>query len=126
MSRKSSVSILVGNMNKDSTRYFSNRQEKAVAKAVGGRKVANSGATPFNKGDVTTEYVLIEAKTCMEPKQSFAIKKKWLEKNEEEAFAMRKPYHALVFDFGDGVQHYVIDQKMFDILLEAIDRLENE
>lgn len=113
-------------MNKDSTRYFSNKQEKAVAKAVGGRKVANSGATPFNKGDVTTEYFLIEAKTCMEPKQSFAIKKAWLEKNAEEAFAMRKPYHALVFDYGDGVQHYVIDQKLFDILLEAVDRLENE
>ena len=113
-------------MNKDSTRYFSNRQEKAVAKAVSGHKVANSGATAFNKGDVTTEHFLIEAKTCMEPKQSFSIKKNWLEKNEAEAFAMRKPYHALVFDYGDGVQHYVIDQKLFDILLEAVNRLENE
>ena len=113
-------------MNKDSTRYFSNRQEKAVANAVGGHKVANSGATAFNKGDVTTEHFLIEAKTCMEPKQSLAIKKAWLEKNEAEAFAMRKPYHALVFDYGDGVQHYVIDQKLFDILLDAVNRLENE
>ena len=126
MSRTNLASILVGTMNKDSTRFYSNRQEKAVAKAVGGRKVANSGATAFNKGDVTTEHFLIEAKTCMEPKQSFAIKKAWLEKNEEEAFAMRKPYHALVFDYGDGVQHYVIDQKLFDILLDAVNRLENE
>lgn len=112
--------------NQNSTRYFSNKQEKAVAKAVGGRKVANSGATPFSKGDVTTEHFLIEAKTCMEPKKSFAIKKEWLEKNEAEAFAMRKPYHALVFDYGDGVQHYVIDQKLFDILLGAVNELENE
>lgn len=126
MNRKTLTGILGRTMNKDSTRYFSNKQEKAVANAVGGRKVANSGATPFNKGDVTTEHFLIEAKTCMEPKQSFSIKKNWLEKNEAEAFAMRKPYHALVFDYGDGVQHYVIDQKLFDILLEAVNRLENE
>ena len=33
-------------MNKSSTRYFSSKQEKAVAKAVGGKKTANSGATP--------------------------------------------------------------------------------
>ena len=32
------------------TRYYSNRQERKVAKAVGGRKTANSGATDFNKG----------------------------------------------------------------------------
>lgn len=30
-----------------STRYYSNKQEKSVAKAVGGRKTANSGATAF-------------------------------------------------------------------------------
>lgn len=28
-----------------SNRFYSNRQEKAVAKAIGGRTVANSGAT---------------------------------------------------------------------------------
>lgn len=33
-------------MNKP-TRYFSSRQEKAVAKAIGGKKTANSGATPY-------------------------------------------------------------------------------
>lgn len=31
------------------TRFYSNKQEKQVAKAVGGRKTANSGATPFVK-----------------------------------------------------------------------------
>ena len=29
------------------TRVYSNKQEKQVAKAVGGKKVANSGATAF-------------------------------------------------------------------------------
>ena len=32
-------------MNKQCTRYFSNKQEKHVAKAVGGKQTANSGAT---------------------------------------------------------------------------------
>lgn len=30
------------------TRFYSNKQEKKVAKVVGGKKVANSGATAFN------------------------------------------------------------------------------
>lgn len=31
-----------------SNRFYSNRQEKKVAKAVSGRQVANSGATAFD------------------------------------------------------------------------------
>lgn len=38
------------------TRFYSNRQEKAVAKQVGGRQVANSGAG----ADLT--HILIECK----------------------------------------------------------------
>lgn len=30
------------------TRFYSNRQEKSVAKAVSGKQTANSGATPFD------------------------------------------------------------------------------
>lgn len=30
------------------TRFYSNQQEKKVAKAVGGKQVSNSGATAFN------------------------------------------------------------------------------
>ena len=37
-------------MNKQCNRYFSNKQEKHVAKAVGGKQTANSGATMFSKG----------------------------------------------------------------------------
>ena len=95
------------------TRFYSNKQEKAVAKAVGGKKVANSGATAFNKGDVTTDDMLIECKTCVENKKSFSIKKEWLEKNKEEAFAMGKEYNALVFDFGGGQRYYIIDEQTF-------------
>ena len=95
------------------TRFYSNRQEKVVANDIGGKQQSNSGATTFQKGDVITDKFLIECKTCVEPKKSFSIKKEWIKKNRQEAFAMGKQYSALVFDFGDGEQHYVIDSKLF-------------
>ena len=96
------------------TRYYSGRQEKKVAKAVKGRKTANSGATAFSKGDVITDQFLIEAKTKTKDCNSFTIKEDWLLKNEEEAFAMGKNNSALCFDFGDnGTRYYVIDEKTF-------------
>lgn len=107
-------------MNKP-TRFFSDRQEKAVAKAVGGKQVSNSGATAFNKGDVRTNDWLIECKTCTTEKKSFSIKKEWIEKNQEEAFAMNKDYNALAFDFGDGRNYYIVDEKTFVLMKEALD-----
>lgn len=99
--------------NKNSTRYYSSRQEKRIAKAVNGKKVANSGATAFCKGDVTTDSWLFEAKTKTTESNSFSIKREWIEKNKEEAFAMGKDYNALVIDFGDGKQFYLLDEKTF-------------
>jgi len=108
-------------MNKP-TRFYSNKQEKAVAKAVSGKKTANSGATVFNKGDVSTKDWLIECKTVTSEKASFSVKREWLEKNREEAFAMNKSYNALCFDFGDnGRRYYVIDEKTFIKMKEALD-----
>lgn len=100
------------------TRYYSNRQEKKVAKAVGGRKTANSGATPFSKGDVTTDQFLIECKTKTKDCSSFTIKEDWLLKNEEEAFAMGKNNSALCFDFGPSAnkRYYIISERLFEIL----------
>ena len=103
------------------TRFYSNRQEKAVAKAVGGKQVSNSGATAFSKGDVRTADWLIECKTCTTEKKSFSIKKEWLEKNKEEAFAMNKDYSALAFDFGDGDNYYIVDEKTFVRMKEVLD-----
>lgn len=100
------------------TRYYSNRQERKVAKAVGGRKTANSGATDFNKGDVVTANWLIECKTCTSEKKSFTIKKDWLDKNKEEAFACRKEYNAVAFDFGGKDNYYIIDEQTFKLLVE--------
>ena len=105
------------------TRFYSSKQEKQIAKAVNGQRVVNSGATAFSKGDVRTEDWLFEAKTKISESQSFSIKKEWLLKNKEEMFAMGKSYNALVFDFGDGNNYYVVDEKTFLRMKEA---LENE
>lgn len=103
------------------TRFYSNRQEKQVAKALDGKQVSNSGATAFNKGDVKTVSWLIECKTCTSEKKSFSIKKEWLDKNKEEAFAMNKNYSALAFDFGTGSNYYVVDEKTFIQMKEALE-----
>lgn len=110
-------------MNKP-TRFYSNRQEKSVARKLGGRQVANSGATAFSKGDVRTDEWLIECKTAITEKQSFSIKRSWLDKNREEAFAMGKSYDALCFDYGNGTnRYYIIDEKTFIKMKEAMEQL---
>lgn len=103
------------------TRFYSSKQEKRIAKAVNGERVTNSGATAFSKGDVRTDEWLFEAKTKTSESQSFSIKKEWLLKNREEMFAMGKSYNALVFDFGDGNNYYVLDEKTFLKMKEALE-----
>jgi integrase len=49
-----------------STRLYSNKQEKEVAKKVKGSRVPNSGAAMFYAGDVITQHFLIECKTKIE------------------------------------------------------------
>lgn len=105
------------------TKYYSNRQEKKIAKSLGGKQVANSGATSFHKGDAKTEQFLIEAKTVTKHKDSFAIKLAWLLKNKEEAFAMHRPYSALAFNFGpDEDNYYIIDEKLFKKLVDFLEQ----
>lgn len=105
------------------TRYYSKKQETKVAKAVSGRKTANSGATAFQKGDVITDQFLIEAKTKTKDCSSFTIKEEWLLKNEEEAFAMGKNNSALVFDFGPSAnkRYYVISERLFQLLQQYLE-----
>lgn len=96
------------------TRQFSSKQEKYVAKKLGGRVQPNSGATPFMKGDIVMDNWLLECKTQMSDKKSISIKKEWLDKLEEERFAMRKDNMALVFNFGPEQQnYYVVTEKTF-------------
>ena len=110
--------------NKECTRYFSSRQEKGVAKSLKGKTVPNRGAIMFGAGDVVLDNWLIECKTKTSPSESMSIKKEWLEKNEEEAFAMGKPYSALCFSFGDlhnDRQYYIINEDMFKKLVEILE-----
>lgn len=112
-------------MNKRPTRYYSNIQEKKVAKTVGGKQTANSGATLFSKGDVTTDDWLIECKTKTTECKSISIQKDWILKNEEEAFAMGKQYSAVCFDFGDGENNYIISEKLFKRIMALIKEDDN-
>lgn len=103
------------------TRHYSKKQEKRVAKNLGGRVNANSGATGFYKGDVSTKNVLVECKTATKEVKSISIKKEWLEKLNEERFAMGKSHSALAFDFGDGKDYYIIDKNLMNMLLEYLE-----
>lgn len=103
------------------TRQFSSRQEKKVAKDLNGRVVANSGATLFKKGDVNLGNILCECKTCMTPKMQFTIKKDWLTKNRQEAFAMNKDYSVLAFNFGpDQENYFIIDENLMEMLTDLV------
>lgn len=112
--------------NKNSTRYFSNKQEKHIAKVLNGKVQSNSGATLFNKGDIVRDNWLLEAKTCMKESQSFSIKKEWLDKIKQESFAMNKEFYALVFDFGtqNNENFYILNERTFKQILTLLDELE--
>ena len=102
-----------------STRYYSSRQEKQVAKAVNGKQTANSGATKFSKGDVTSDDWLLECKTVTKARGQITVKQEWIDKNREEAFQMGKHHSAVVIQFEpDGENHYIISERDFKMLME--------
>ena len=109
------------------TRKYSKAQESRVAKQLNGKRQPNSGATAFMKGDVKTDQFCIECKTAMTEKQSMSIKRDWIDKIKEEAFAIGKPYWAIAFNFGGlGNQetYYVIDEKLFLRLINYLEETE--
>lgn len=111
------------NKNKESTRYFSDAQEKAVCKVLGATQQPNSGASKFSAGDCVVEEasLLIECKTSMTEKKSYSIKKEVLDKNKKEAFSKRLDNGCLCFDFGQGTdRYYVIDEKMMKFLVDKL------
>lgn len=110
--------------NKNSTRYASTIQEDRIVSKFGGFRTSNSGAGLFRKGDVhiNDASLLIECKTCMTPKDSFSIKKEWIEKDIKEAFANRLSNTAIAFNFNyeDKQDYYVIDDKLMRFLIEKL------
>ena len=107
---------------KKPTRFYSKKQENNVANATGGATVKNSGATMWQKGDVDVKDVsmLIECKTCVEPKKSFSIKKEWITKNRDECHFMRKEHNVISFNFGDNENYYILEEKDFKLFLEFL------
>lgn len=103
------------------TRDVSKKQEEAVAKALGGHRTANSGATTFSKGDVVGTNYVIECKARMEPSNSMTVQKAWLDTLEEDRIGSGKSLSALAISFGDGRNHYVISEKHMRMLIELID-----
>lgn len=102
------------------TRKFSSIQEKQIAKKLGGKVQANSGAANFVAGDVKTNFMLIDAKTVTTPKKSVAIKKEWFEKIKYEAFSMGKEMSCVAFNFGPNQEnYYAIPEKHFIELMKT-------
>lgn len=118
--------ILYMTKNKESTRYYSNQHEDSIAKALGATRQSNSGAGHFKKGDLVHNgaSMLIEAKTTMTEKSSVSVKKEWIDKNQKEAFLIRKQNSCVCFNFGPGSEnYYVINERLMKFL---IDKLEEE
>lgn len=101
------------------TRKLSDKQEKRLARNIGGRQVIGSGSTPFLKGDVITSDLFIEAKTKAVESKSISVKKAWLEKAQEQAYGMRKKDYALAISFGDGKDYYVIEDSLMEDLYKS-------
>lgn len=102
------------------TRKFSSRQEKDIAKKLGGKVQPNSGAANFVAGDVKLDFVLIDAKTVTTLQKSVSIKEEWFEKIRLEAFAMGKDMSCIAFNYGPGKpNYYAVSERDFKELLEA-------
>ena len=97
------------------TRYFSDKQEKHIAKVTGGKVQSNSGGTKFGGGDVHTDKFLIEAKTSTKEQTSFTIKKEWITKMREQAYEQGKEESVLAFRFDPdkGNDFYVLNERQF-------------
>ena len=111
--------------NKEATRYFSDKQEKEVAKMLDGNQTPNSGATGFVKGDVILDnLMLIECKTKTKESNSFSINKNWIEKNELERKEMQLPYSCLAIKFNPddnySGNYFVINSKLMKMLVEHL------
>lgn len=109
--------------NKNSTRYFSEKQEQEIASLIKGQIQSNSGAGKFNKGDVINKDInlLLECKCQMKDKESFSVKKEWFEKNYKEMKQMRLENHCIAFNFGPESENYfIIDKKLMSFLVEKL------
>ena len=115
-------------MNRDSTRAYSDEHEKSVTKALGGWQQPQSGGGHWRKGDVVVKdaSLLVECKCSMKSKDSFSIKKSWIDKNIEERWTQRLDHSAICFNFEpNGQNYYVINEALMRFLVDSIKNLDN-
>ena len=108
---------------KKPTRFYSKAQEDYISDLLDATRQPNSGAGHFRKGDVIKydASLLIECKTPTSEKDSFSIKKEWIEKNKEEAFSQRVFDGCIAFAFEpSGKNYFVIDEKLMKFLVEKL------
>lgn len=93
-------------------KYASVVQEKHIEKITGGWRPTNSGGTKYEAGDVLTDIFFIEAKTTTKEKESFAIKKEWLEKMDFQCFSVGRTIPVLAFRFAPDAKmdYYVLPE----------------
>ena len=112
------------NKNTNSSRYYSDIQEKYVAKLLGGFQTTNSGSGHWTKGDVVVKdaNLSLECKTSMTEKSSFSIKKDWIYKHKEEAKSNHLYNTAIAISFKpEGNENYfLIDEKLMKFLVEKL------
>lgn len=98
------------------TRDYSDKQEAYLAKLLDGRITPNSGGTKFSGGDVILDdaSMLIEAKTTTKDRKSFAIKKEWIDKAKEQAFAQGLVDSSVAFQFEpEGDNYFILSEESF-------------
>ena len=82
-----------------STKTFSSKQEKMVARELGGYQIGGSGAMPCAPGDVKTYEWLVECKTHTTPGQNITFNADvWTKIKNEAVGFVRKP--VLIVDDG--------------------------
>lgn len=114
--------------NKEATKYWSDRQENYIAKFIGGKTQPSSGSGKFKKSDVICDSFLIECKTAMEEKETFSIKKDWLDKIRIQSVMNHRPFWSLAFNFGarENDNYFIIDENTFLMLKELYEKHYNE
>lgn len=105
-----------------STVKKSDLQTAFVAEKLKMKPTPRSGATLRRKGDAQDGLSIVECKTYMDERDSFTVKREWLDKVERERREDRKRYAFLVQNFGgkpDEDNYVVIHIDDFAILYAA-------
>lgn len=106
-----------------SYRKQADKQEKRVAKQVGGRTTIASGQTPIDKGDVRSDTVRVECKYT--DKKSYTLKVDDLVKVAAQSTGDQIPLFYIEFR-ENGEAYYVVPEAWFLQLLERFEDDSND